>query len=50
MALLHHRISVLDLSKTYVVSFLDNLAGMPFFIDVLTGRSSQPFSLPLKHY
>lgn len=37
VALLHRRISFLDLVKTWVVSFVGNLAGMLFFMAVLTG-------------
>ncbi|TVY62743.1 putative formate transporter [Lachnellula suecica] len=37
VALLHRRISVLDLLKTWFVSFFGNLAGMLFFMAVLTG-------------
>jgi len=37
VALLHRRCSVLDLLKTWVVSFFGNLAGALFFMAVLTG-------------
>lgn len=37
VALLHRRCSVLDLVKTWVVSFFGNLAGALFFMAVLTG-------------
>jgi formate/nitrite transporter FocA (FNT family) len=47
VALLHRRISVLDLLKTWVVSFFGNLAGMLFFMAVLTGCTSLPLPPPL---
>jgi formate/nitrite transporter FocA (FNT family) len=37
VALLHRRCSLLDLLKTWVVSFFGNLAGALFFMAVLTG-------------
>ncbi|TGO53927.1 hypothetical protein BCON_0115g00100 [Botryotinia convoluta] len=37
VALLHRRCSFLDLLKTWVVSFFGNLAGVLFFMAVLTG-------------
>lgn len=37
VALLHRRITILDLLKTWVVSFFGNLAGMLFFTIVLVG-------------
>lgn len=40
VALLHRRCSLLDLLKTWVVSFFGNLAGALFFMAVLTGCKS----------
>lgn len=37
VALLHRRCSILDLLKTWFVSFFGNLAGALFFMAVLTG-------------
>lgn len=37
MALLHRRITIMDLLKTWIVSFLGNLGGMLLFTIVLVG-------------
>ena len=37
VAFLNRRVSILDLLKNWVVSYLGNLAGMLFFVSILTG-------------
>ena len=39
-AFLHRRITIVDLLKNWVVSFFGNLAGMLFFMAVITGCTS----------
>ena len=36
-ALLHRRITILDLLKSWFVSFFGNLAGSLFFVAIITG-------------
>ena len=36
-AFLHRRISIIDLLKNWVISFFGNLAGMLFFMAIITG-------------
>ena len=50
VALLHRRISILDLAKTWVVSFFANLGGMLFFVLVLVGCKHPGIHYPLSSY
>lgn len=41
-AFLHRRVSIVDLVKNWVVSFFGNLAGMLFFMAVITAYTFRP--------
>ncbi len=46
-AFLHRRVSFVHLMSNWVVSFLGNLAGMLFFMAIITGCEFRHMTLPL---